>query len=252
MRLITKSEVRMTTKIQHRSIDLLTTRAPLSLIYHYHSGLDFGSRKSEFSMNRMLELQTIESMRKMMLIQEDIFKQQVQDLHRLYNLQKKLMREIETGLIKREKAKTDTNTINSMFSGWHQTGTKTGQSNLRALIDLKEVSGSCSGDNNSSRMPIKLGLSTPDESTSNNIDRLSEDRKDLKRIDEENDVEVELTLSIGHVARNKRLKNEFDESNQVNELGSSSSVNDNSSTVSVSQENMKPHWLLQDLSLNRT
>ncbi|KAI3444174.1 hypothetical protein Pfo_000839 [Paulownia fortunei] len=260
----------MTTKLQH-SINPLTRAPhnnfavnPLS-IHQCFPELEVGLHKVESSMDRMLELQNIESMRKTMLMQEELFKQQVQDLHRLYNLQKKLMQELENGLTRRKEVIAQTETTNSEFAVWNKPATETGHSfqAFSARDDPKELSSSCSGE--SSRMPIKFDLEMPAESTPSSI-HLFEEQKDMKRIDEETDVEVELTLSIGHCTRKQRSKStqlhDSDQSKQVGEHGSSSTKTNKGeeygepssiiSSSSVYQENTRPRWLLQDLSLNRT
>lgn len=163
------------------------------------------------------------------------------------------MHEIEKGLTRRKEI-IETGHSFQVFS---------------ARDDPKELSGSNSGE--SSRMPIKFDLEMPSESTPSSIHPF-EEQKDLKKIDEETDVEVELTLSIGHCTRKQRSKSHLshcspqlhdcDQSNQVQELGSSSTKTDKGeeygepssiiSSSSVYQENTQPRWLLQDLSLNRT
>ncbi|GER52023.1 hypothetical protein STAS_29438 [Striga asiatica] len=229
----------MRTKLQPW-VDLLTKApqnyyfavSPLRTHHQGHQESGFG-----FSMDRMFELQKIESMRKMMLIQEEIFKQQVQELHRLYNLQKKLMQELEkNGLIIHRKAKTlhpDLSNNPTFSASWHQTRappTETGH-------DFQILP----ARNN----PCKIGL-----------------QNDLKAIVHEvNDVEVELTLGIGHCTKKKGSKN-------VQESGSCSrrnnldeyflepglSMNNNSSSSSTvyQENNSRPHWLIRDLSSNGT
>ncbi|KAL7097462.1 hypothetical protein ACP275_10G146100 [Erythranthe tilingii] len=148
-------------------------------------------------------------MKKTMLVQEQIFKHQVHELHRLYNLQKKLMQELE---------KVET---------FH-------------ARDYEE---------------------NKDDSSSNNLRRID---------DEESDVQVELTLSIGQQyctrinnQRSKSTSQLSDESNKVvQELGSSSSTKSNKrdnygepiiKSAAFQENNIaRPHWLLQDLSLNNT
>ncbi|KAL3819560.1 hypothetical protein ACJIZ3_005465 [Penstemon smallii] len=137
-------------------------------------------------MDKMLELKNIESMKKTIQMHEQVFKHQVQELHRLYNLQKKLMHELQNGK----------ETIALM-------------NNTNSRID---PSSSCSGDE-SSRMAIKFELEK------------HKVEKELQRKDEETDVEVDLTLSIGHCTKKKTSKNyldhcsrelhDFDKSNNV-------------------------------------
>ncbi|KAG6430902.1 hypothetical protein SASPL_108976 [Salvia splendens] len=141
-------------------------------------------------MDRFLESQKIESMRKKMLMQEQLFKHQVQELHRLYNQQRTVMQEIENGLKQQKETR-----------------------------DVAEPEG------------------TPSSST-----HRFEDDHGLKRRDGGDEVEVELTLSIGHCTRKRRSKSAEIQGSDVA----------SSSSTSVYQETRRPHWLLQDLSLNRT
>ncbi|KAK4415319.1 hypothetical protein Salat_2639300 [Sesamum alatum] len=242
----------MTIKLQ-RSINPSTIAPhninPLSTIRHPCSPeLGVGLPKpGSLSMDRMQEFKNIESVRKTILMQEGVFKQQVQELHRIYNLQKKLMQELENGL--KRTTQTD-RTDSGIVAAWNQTERETGRGfqAFAARDDPKEVSGSCSGE--TSRMPIKFDLEIPAETTAPSDVHTFEERKELKMMDEESDVEVELTLSIGHGTRKQRSNN------QVGEVGSSSTRDEyrepGSITSSTYQENTRPHWLLQDLSLNRT
>ncbi|RVW80654.1 hypothetical protein CK203_044352 [Vitis vinifera] len=47
------------------------------------------------SMDRILEQNNVETIKKTMLMHEDVFKHQVQELHRLYSVQKMLMKELK-------------------------------------------------------------------------------------------------------------------------------------------------------------
>ncbi|KAL1548845.1 hypothetical protein AAHA92_17028 [Salvia divinorum] len=202
----------MTTKFEHSIINPLTrNNTP-----HYY--------QKPSPMDRFLESQNIESMRKKMLMQEQLFKHQVQELHRLYNQQRKVMQEIENGL-KQQKETRDI-TKSEFTSIRHQIEA---ESKISERIEYANE-----------RTPIKIDLeSTPSSST-----HRFEDHHALKRADDE--VEVELTLSIGHCTGRRRSKSaEIQGSDEVQQVASSSST-------SVYQETRRPHWLLQDLSLNRT
>ncbi|PIN02671.1 hypothetical protein CDL12_24814 [Handroanthus impetiginosus] len=195
-------------------------------------------------MDRILEFHNLESMRNAILIQEEVFRQQVHELHRLYNLQTKLMQELQNRLKEQKEAISQTETRHShSFQA------------LSVREDQKELSGSCSGEG--SRIPIEFDLERPLESTPSCV-YPSEEHKEITNIEEEGDVEVDLTLSIGRKLRSKSSKFcDFDESKKVGEVGSSTNkggeeCDERSSTVSVYQENTRPHWLLHDLSLNRT
>ncbi|CAA0809749.1 Unknown protein [Striga hermonthica] len=225
-------------------VDLLTKApqnyhfavSPLSTHHHQgHQDSGFGSQGLDFSMDRMFELQKIESMRKMMLIQEEIFKQQVQELHRLYNLQKKLMQDLERNvLIINRKAKSlqpDSSNNPAVSTSWHQTRAAPTETGHEFQI--------LTARNNPCKIELQKAI-----------------------VHEANDVEVELTLGIGQCKKKRCSKN-------VQESGSCSrrnnldeyflepglSMNNNSSSSStVYQENNtpRPHWLIRDLSSNGT
>lgn len=82
---------------------------------------------------------------------------------------------------------------------------------------------------------------TEHEGTPSSSTHRFEDDHGLKRRDEE-EVEVELTLSIGHCTRKRRSKSAEIQGSDVA----------SSSSTGVYEETRRPHWLLQDLSLNRT
>ncbi|KAL2502259.1 uncharacterized protein Fot_36107 [Forsythia ovata] len=134
--------------------------------------------------HRMLESQIYEPIKKIVLMHEEIFKQQVNELHRLYNIQKKLMHELKNEVIRRMAPLTVTN--NSKFAIWHQPVTHI-QHNAHHTFsvrsnDPKEKSGSCSGPE-SSRMPMKLDL-TQEGALSVDLHQFGKD-KELESIDEE-------------------------------------------------------------------
>ncbi|KZV29569.1 hypothetical protein F511_00847 [Dorcoceras hygrometricum] len=181
-------------------------------------------------------------MKKTMLAHEQIFKQQVQELHRLYDLQKMLMHELKNEQSWRRNESIVSQGFKTFFK----------------RDDPTELSGSCSGE--SSRLaPIKFDL----ELHPDNIEQ-NEARKAIKV---EEDLEVDLTLSIGYCTRGKKSRSrlqhcnpqclDFDRSNPVEETSSLSTVNTGKGeaygepSAASNQDNGQPHWLLQDLSLNR-
>lgn len=117
-------------------------------------------------------------------------------------------------------------------------------------------------------MPLRFDIERPSEATTSSL-HVIEEQKDSK-FDEEPEVEVELTLSIGHCTRKKKPKghlselNDIDQPNKFKELCSSSTKVPNgeecgehrsivtSASVSLYQEDTRPRWLLQDPSLNKT
>lgn len=145
-------------------------------------------------------------------------------MHRLYNLQKKLMQETEKSGLKQVNLRQNLQ-----------------ESSSRNEATTNEASGSNSAENTQRAAPVHP----------------FEEAKNTDEV-EGADVEVELTLSIGrHCTRKKqrsksndqirKLKESDDRTKDDQEINAS-----NSSSSSVYQENRRPHWLMQDLSLNRT
>ncbi|CAI9761260.1 unnamed protein product [Fraxinus pennsylvanica] len=160
-------------------------------------------------MDKMLESHNNDSIKKMMLMHEEIFKQQVKELHRLYNLQKKLMHELKTEVLRRRAPLTETVTNNSKFAIWHQPVTNIQNHVHHAHSvrsnDSKEQSGSFLGPE-SSRMPMKLDLADQEGTPSIDLRKFGKERE-LEIIDKETgDVELELTLCIGRYQRKNRLQ----------------------------------------------
>ncbi|XP_057787290.1 uncharacterized protein LOC131004599 isoform X1 [Salvia miltiorrhiza] len=254
----------MTTKFEHPIINPLTRNNNFAVITHHCHPKPQGcllTVKNPPSMDRILESHKIESMRKKMLMQEQLFKHQVQtyishfqilslwfyaqlkhcdpnfqvqELHRLYNQQRKVMQEIENGL----KQRKETDTTVSEFTIRHHHHSQTETESKQSFE--KEYTNQSSAAEKAPR-PIKFDL---ENTPSSSMPPFGDDDDDgLKKMDE---VEVELTLSIGHCTRKGR--------SEIQDSASSSSTKtDNAmSSSSVYQETTRPHWLLQDLSLNRT
>lgn len=178
------------------------------------------------------------------------------------------MQELQNGLKRRKETTAQTDKTDSGVAVRNQTATERGRcfQAFTARDEPKELSGSCPGE--TPRMAIKFDLEIPAETAPSNVHTF-EERKELKMIDEESEVEVELTLSIGHGTRKQRSKrhqghdSDDQSNNQVGEVGSSSTRMNKgeeeygepssiTSSSNVYQENTRPHWLLQNLSLNRT
>ncbi|KAL4590032.1 hypothetical protein LXL04_002950 [Taraxacum kok-saghyz] len=147
---------------------------------------------------KMLENHHKQSIKRTMLKHEDTFRHQVQELHRLYNVQKRLM-----GTLRND------NRINC----------------------------------NDSEVGFDLSRPARDDTSFGESSDLQEDQT------EPND--VELTLSIGPSASKRRSQNRMHQtgSNDSKTMMKTSVVK--SSTL-YNQDGKRPHWLFQDLSLNRT
>lgn len=236
--------------------------------------------------HEMFDLQNIESIKKTMLMQDDIFKLQVRELHQLYQRQMELMYELKNENATNMKKGGNRSGFTAI---WNQP-IKDIKSDL-PVYTLRgeedpplELSASCSGE--SPRMPKGFNLEQqqcPSTSENNQKKGLSSSRllrtDDDDRPDEE--IDVELTLSIG-CGRNKKALNskvnqyyrrelllgssdsnycgrnhpstliikrertqDKDDSGHAVSSSSSAKLNQNSTTA-------PSNWFFQDLSLNRT
>ncbi|XP_059286165.1 uncharacterized protein LOC132039682 [Lycium ferocissimum] len=237
--------------------------------------------KIGYSMDRILELKSCtESIKKTMLMHEDIFKQQVKELHRVYNLQRKLMLELKNEKSNIEDPrlshKSMINNTPQTLPTWQQPRREIGFHNIN-LYGLtndqqRERSGSCSGDNSKILTPIGgLNIEMPaDQRTStSNINcasfehEKSSKMRNIHRCDEETD--VELTLSIGPSNGTKRLKSHRHHKEQEMSFstsaklgrgeecgdGSPAAMSSTSSATFNKESATQAYWFFQDLSLNR-
>nr|XP_043627204.1 uncharacterized protein LOC122598693 [Erigeron canadensis] len=167
----------------------------------------------------MYENHHLHFIKQTMLKHEDTFRHQVRELHRLYNVQKNLMDDL----------RNDTRQNNIEFSP-------------RATLDT-----------NNDKIISGLDILRPD--------KLEED---MLRGDDSGTAEdqiephdVELTLSIGPSTSKRRTQNCYHHQMGGNDpskvvikpnLANSSTLLYNNNN----QDSKRPHWLFQDLSLNRT
>ncbi|XP_019239351.1 PREDICTED: uncharacterized protein LOC109219363 isoform X2 [Nicotiana attenuata] len=225
-------------------------------------------------MERIAELKSIESIKRTMLMHENIFKQQVKELHRLYNLQRKLMLELKNEMSKIEDPrllldKSMINTTSQNLSTWQQQPTREigfNSVHLYGLTDDQqgERSGSCSGENSRILMPVRgFNLELPSdhqEGTSTSTICASYDHAKMRNIDEEAD--VELTLSIGPSNNKKRLKSHTHKEKKIKfstsaklergeECADGSPARSSSSATFKQESASQAYWFFQDLSLNR-
>uniref|UniRef100_A0A2N9I1M0 Uncharacterized protein n=1 Tax=Fagus sylvatica TaxID=28930 RepID=A0A2N9I1M0_FAGSY len=241
----------------------------------------------EDSMDRNLEKHNIESIKKTMQMHEDVFKNQVKELHRLYSVQKLLMNEVKKEVKQNRcwNSMTNLDINHSQFINPHHPTIQSASGynfHLQSLRDdptSRERSGSCSGD--SMRMPRGFDLERPAEEdiSTGVITAIDEDqagpsssimatRSHKMSIDgSDEDSGVELTLSIGGSLSKKASKSSqlgFRESSHkgIREIDSSASFKSergedcsdpttpmSSSSATFHQETNRPHWLFQGLKL---
>ncbi|XP_004146328.2 uncharacterized protein LOC101222016 [Cucumis sativus] len=272
---------------QHHFQDSTTaTRFPLKLIYNNTSSpmTTTGSLdKFQEAINKMLQKGDVDAIRKTMQDHEDAFKNQVKELHRLYSVQKMLMEELRKE--SKQNALWCPKAMNHLLFNNRENQNQTAQTtggglifNLQSLRSddpsSRERSGSCSGDNMriisrgfdlerpAAEEDMSTGVSTVDEdqagpSTPIVVGKMSIDGCE----DEESD--VELTLSIGGSLSKKRSKSFPPLTQKKREIDSSLSFKSergdqecsdpttpmSSSSATCDQETKRPHWLFQSLKL---
>ncbi|KAI4335398.1 hypothetical protein L6164_014043 [Bauhinia variegata] len=183
-----------------------------------------GNIKQEDPMDRMLDRNNIESIRKTMQMHESIFKSQVQELHRLYSVQKMMMDELKKE-IREKKIWRQPHVIDQQ----HQTR-KTSHGPTCSLRDdpcSRERSGSCSTDTKKVARGFDLerpaeedmltcvrrfdeGEAGPSSHMAFQSYKISNDH----HCNEE--IEVDLTLSIGGGSQEKKRKCKVDCSDSAN------------------------------------
>ncbi|CAK9162239.1 unnamed protein product [Ilex paraguariensis] len=179
-----------------------------------------GFDKAYSSMERMPECQSIESIKKTILLHEEIFKHQVRELHRLYTVQMRQMNELKNEMKQNRiwGGVTGPSTKPSHFANQRQPLESIGYDphvhvqSSRDDLRSRERSSGCSGD--TSIMIKGFDLERPAEDMSTGV-RASEDdhagagsgcqriginsKTSMDGVEEES--EVELTLSIGCTGR---------------------------------------------------
>ncbi|CAK7337542.1 unnamed protein product [Dovyalis caffra] len=232
------------------------------------------------SMDRMPDKHNIDFIKKTMQLHDDIFKQQVRELHRLYSVQKLLMDELKKKEITQNQkywspmSSSDINCSRFVNRTNSTAQTPCGYSfHIQSQGDdpsSRERSGSCSGE--TVRMTRGFDLERPaEEDISTGVSSMDENQagpssfqpqKRKMSIDgSDEDSEVELTLSIGGSTTNKKISKNY----KTLELDSPASFKSergedcstpttpmSSSSATSDQDRKRPLWLFQSLSINRT
>ncbi|CAJ1975883.1 unnamed protein product [Sphenostylis stenocarpa] len=237
----------MGTKIEY-SINLLASSAVESNNFivggvdvweHYqnkgvtNNHFSFGVNKLQDPMDRMFDRNNIESIKKTMQMHEDIFKQQVRELHRVYSVQKMLMDDLRKET-KQKKFWTPMNGIDMSHSHFlqHQQqqqettttlisyGPDFHVQSLREELCSKERSGSCSGETMKRQRGFDLERPAErdifggcDEHEAGPSSYTALERCKISSNDgSDEDMEVDLTLSIG----GSQVKNNNNNNNNIN------------------------------------
>ncbi|XP_029128306.1 uncharacterized protein LOC109803214 isoform X2 [Cajanus cajan] len=246
---------------------------------------NIGVNKLQNPMDRMFDRNNMESIKKTMQIHEDIFKHQVRELHRVYNVQKMLMEDLRKET-KQKKFWTPMNGIHISHPHFlqqqqQQQTTLISYGHVQSLREdqcSKERSGSCSGETMKRQRGFDLERPTErdifggcDETEAGPSSNNALQRCKISNGASNEDMEVDLTLSIGgsQVKKNNNKKPYLlplgcsDSPNgKTRELNSSLSFQSDrvgdcsdpttpmsSSSVTFDQERKGPHWLSQGLKL---
>ncbi|KAM4087805.1 hypothetical protein ACB094_07G023400 [Castanea mollissima] len=170
----------------------------------------------EDSMDRKLEKHNIESIKKTMQMHEDVFKNQVKELHRLYSVQKKLMGELKKEFKQNRywNFMTSSDISHTQFINCHHPSMQTTSGfnfqiqSWRDDPNSRERSGSCSGDTMKMARGFDLERPAAEEDMSTGVSAIEEDQAGtssqmpnsshkMSVAGSDEDSEVELTLSIG-------------------------------------------------------
>ncbi|KAL9399494.1 hypothetical protein Peur_008455 [Populus x canadensis] len=224
------------------------------------------------SMDRMPEKHNIDFIKKTMQLHDDIFKQQVRELHRLYSVQKMLMDELNKNEIKQNMKywtpMTSSYTNYSQFANRPKSTEQTtcGYSFLvqrpRDDPSSRERSGSCSDE--TMRLTRGFDLERLAEHISTGVGAVDENQagpstcapqKGKMSIDgSDEDSEVELTLSIGGSTTSKKISKNYQTleldspASFISERGedySTPTTPMSSSSATCGQDRKRPHWLFQ-------
>ncbi|XP_028751332.1 uncharacterized protein LOC114711148 [Neltuma alba] len=219
-----------------------------------------GTKNLKFPMERMVDRNNLEFIRKTMQMHEDIFKHQVEELHRVYRVQKLLMDELK----KEIKQKKLWNPIDGEGKNQPET-TKNpnGATDFQAqsfkddMCSRDRSTGSCSAEDIIIKKARGFDLEMPAEEGT-----LDEGEAGPSSYTDE-EVELDLTLSIGGGNETKKKRNAkphvLELTRKLNLCGSFKSdrigeCSDpttpmSSSSVTFEQERKESHWLSQGLKL---
>ncbi|XP_010443418.1 PREDICTED: ras guanine nucleotide exchange factor Q-like [Camelina sativa] len=184
------------------------------------------------SMDRFLEKQNAESIRHTMQAQEDTFKQQVRELHRVYNTQKMMMNQL--------KHRSQYWTVDNNKD---QTGSRerTGSCSGIDLENVVRATQTTTDHIEESELELTLSIGLSSSSTT----MTTTTNKDM-------DYSSTTSLRSSSDNCNNQSNNNNNNSNNNQESSGPNTPMSSSSTTSLDREKKRPHWLFQGLSINRT
>lgn len=220
------------------------------------------------SMDRFSEQCNRESIKNIMLKQEEIFKQQVRELHRLYQVQKMLATELSCDKMKMNsfmaapKRQFVTDTVNKLQSS--RTSSETTHSSHASVRN--NTNAILSSEHTSVQAPMAashaswglIGRSKPSRRSKERILQNPVEGESPESCSNE-ECNLDLTLRIGGASDQKESTDWKEMTKRSTQLLSSNLNREESgqectnSSSGFGAEGLKrPHWLFQTLSLNRT
>ncbi|KAG4929660.1 hypothetical protein JHK82_046731 [Glycine max] len=228
-----------------------------------------GINKLQGPMDRMLDRNNVESIKKTMQMQEDIFKHQVRELHRVYTVQKMLMDDLKNE-IRQQKIWNHTNDINvshpHSIKQQHQTTQISHQpdfhvQNLRGGRGFDLERSAAEEDIFTQVRGFDEGEAGPSSHTA-----LQSCKTSTSGYDEEMEVDLTLSIGVSQVKKNSHLPqlacSNSTNNGETRKLNSPASFKSDrtgecsdpttpmsSSTVTFTQQRKGTHWLSQGLKL---
>ncbi|KAF8086400.1 hypothetical protein N665_0627s0012 [Sinapis alba] len=172
------------------------------------------------SMDRSLENQKAESIRHTMQTQDDVFKQQVRELHRVYNIQKMMMDQLK------HRSQYCTISNKDLTRPRERTGSWSGIDLENEVVKARNKTTDHIEENE-----LELTLSTGMSSSSTNKD-------------------MDYSFRSSSDNCNNQSNNNNNSNNQ--ERSGPNTPMSSPSTTSLDREKKRPHWLFQGLSINRS
>ncbi|KAI4381122.1 hypothetical protein MLD38_007230 [Melastoma candidum] len=231
-----------------------------------------GSARTRGSMGEPANENSLESVRRKMQMQEDIFRKQVRELHRLYGVQKKLMGELKKEM-EQSRLLTSMKSRHADFLSWpHQMASGRMLHRQRSNDEQGSQERSASSSGEATRMPRGLDLEIrPNRGENTVVDGelpctsfVPPIRRDALHVDDRLDEEtdVELTLTIGGRSSKRKsnncphghreqdiesFKKKHSSASTASDHGDASNSNTSniggSSSMTSDQEKRRPNWL---------
>lgn len=220
-----------------------------------------GLEQVQGSMDRLLEQNNRECVRNTMMRQEEIFKQQVYELHRLYRVQKLLMSELRTKEAQLHSHATATMpraVIDAKNKYWSSTSTSD-TSHSSYISNRHHTAPQLKSEYNS--LHQHSTLAEPTRHKGFNLEGPAEQKATVSHVQSkelwaDEDCDVDLSLSIGCSSSKKKPKNRLHPEPTSGTmqllLSNTGSRQERGEECSERESLQRPPWLFQAMSLNKT